>query len=71
MTQQELVVVADLLTAAKMALALIKDTWVFEHGQKNVGQAWGSLEYSIHNAETACPQLPDSLAMIETINKVR
>ena len=40
----------ELLAAAKLALALIKDTWIEEHGQRQVGEAWGALESAISNA---------------------
>jgi hypothetical protein len=37
---------ADSIWAAQLALALIKDTWVADHGNEQVGIAWGAL----HNA---------------------
>lgn len=37
----------DLLNAAKLALDLIKATWAYEHGNKQVGEAWGALESAI------------------------
>ncbi|OLP04631.1 hypothetical protein [Rhodoferax antarcticus] len=41
----------DLLRAAKIALQLVKDHWPEEHGQRDVGVAWGSLEDVIKKAE--------------------
>lgn len=40
----------DLLAAATVALALIKDHWIEEHGQRQVGDAWGALESAIAKA---------------------
>lgn len=40
----------DLLEAARLALQLIKDTWIEEHGNQQVGMAWGALEQAINKA---------------------
>ncbi len=39
------------LDAARIALALIKDTWPEEHGSGRVAEAWGALERAIAAAE--------------------
>jgi hypothetical protein len=41
---------SELLAAAKLAFNLIKNTWVVEHGNPQVGEAWGALELAIFNA---------------------
>jgi len=46
---------AQLLDAARIALALIKVTWPYEHGQLRVGEAWGALERAIEAAEAKIP----------------
>ncbi len=46
---------AQLLDAARIALALIKVTWPCEHGQPRVGEAWGALERAIKAAKTKIP----------------
>lgn len=33
----------ELVDACKTALQLIKDNWIEEHGNKQVGEAWGKL----------------------------
>ena len=40
----------DLLKAAHLALALIKDTWIEEHGNPQVGDVWKALADSIDKA---------------------
>jgi hypothetical protein len=40
----------ELLEASIKALALIKHTWVAEHGNKQVAEAWGALEEAINKA---------------------
>ncbi len=45
----------QLLEAARIALALIKNTWPYEHGQPPVGEAWGALERAIAAAEAKIP----------------
>jgi hypothetical protein len=40
----------ELLAAAKLALALIKDNWTENHGNQQVGKTWGALELAISNA---------------------
>ncbi|MDF1551898.1 MAG: hypothetical protein P1P84_02495 [Deferrisomatales bacterium] len=40
----------ELLEAAERALALIRDTWIMEHGNPQVGKAWGALEAAIDKA---------------------
>ena len=40
----------ELLDAALMALRLIKDTWIEEHGNRQVGMTWGALEQAIAKA---------------------
>lgn len=40
----------ELLEAAQRALFLIKDTWIVEHGNEQVGEAWGALERAIAKA---------------------
>ncbi len=42
---------ARFLDAARIALALIKDTWPEEHGSSRVAEAWGALERAIAAAE--------------------
>ena len=37
----------DLWIAAGLALQLIQDTWIENHGNPQVGQAWGALEHSL------------------------
>jgi hypothetical protein len=37
----------DLVAACTLALALIKDTWIAEHGNEQVGMAWGALESAL------------------------
>lgn len=37
----------DLWIAAGLALLLIQDTWIEDHGNPQVGQAWGALERSL------------------------
>ena len=39
-----------LLDAAEKALDLIKATWIEEHGNRQVGEAWGLLETAIADA---------------------
>jgi hypothetical protein len=39
----------ELLAAATLALALIKDHWIEQHGNQQVGEAWGALESAIEN----------------------
>lgn len=41
----------ELLSAARYALRLIKDTWTEDHGVPQVGTAWGMLEKAIAKAE--------------------
>lgn len=40
-----------MLDACKTSLALIKDYWISEHGNPQVGEAWGKLEKAIEQAE--------------------
>lgn len=40
----------NLLRAARKALKLIQDTWIEEHGQRQVGEAWGALADAIDKA---------------------
>jgi hypothetical protein len=40
----------DLLAAAQLALQLIRDTWIEEHGSEQVGRAWGALHDAIEAA---------------------
>ncbi len=40
-----------LLSACQRALALIKDHWPYDHGQEDVGLAWGELEQAIAKCE--------------------
>lgn len=42
----------DLLVAARIALQLIRDTWIEDHGSEQVGDAWGALESAIKKATT-------------------
>ena len=37
----------ELAAAARLALALIKDTWIPDHGCEQVGIAWGALEAAL------------------------
>lgn len=39
------------LDAARIALALIKETWTEDHGARRVAEAWGALERAIAAAE--------------------
>ena len=41
----------NLYSAARKALALIKDTWIEDHGQRQVGEAWGSLADALDIAD--------------------
>ena len=41
---------SELLAAAKLALALIKNTWIEEHGNRQVGETLGALELAISNS---------------------
>lgn len=41
----------DVLTALKLALQLIEDTWIKDHGNEQVGNAWGALVSAIHTLE--------------------
>lgn len=41
----------DLLEACKLALQLIIDTYVADHGNPEVGDVWNALETSIKKAE--------------------
>ena len=45
----------ELYDACKLALALIKDHWPYEHGNPQVGDAWGALETAIAEAEGRTP----------------
>jgi hypothetical protein len=40
----------DLLAAAQLALALIRDHWIEDHGSEQVGRAWGALHDAINKA---------------------
>lgn len=42
----------DLVAACTLALALIKDTWVAEHGNEQVGMAWGALESALAKVQS-------------------
>lgn len=41
----------ELLAACELALALIKDTWIEDHGNPQVGKAWGALADAIDKAQ--------------------
>jgi hypothetical protein len=41
----------DLLSAAKLALAVFVEYFPHEHGIEQVGKAWGALETAIRSAE--------------------
>jgi hypothetical protein len=45
----------DLWIAAALALQLIQDTWIEEHGNEQVGQAWGALERALAQADIPEP----------------
>lgn len=45
----------DLLTAAEMALALIRNTWPEIRSRPNVGRTWGALEAAISRAKGGLP----------------
>ena len=40
----------ELAEAAHLALQLIKDTWIAEHGNEQVGRAWGALHAALCKA---------------------
>ena len=39
-----------MLAACRLALALVKDTWIYEHGSESVGNVWGALAHAIDAA---------------------
>ena len=41
----------ELLEACEAALALVKDTWPYSHGNERVGDVWGKLETAIAKAK--------------------
>ena len=46
---------SDLWIAAALALQLIQDTWIEEHGNEQVGLAWGALERALAQADIPEP----------------
>ncbi len=40
----------DLLAACEASIVLIKNTWPMEHGNPEVGKAWGLVEAAIYKA---------------------
>jgi hypothetical protein len=40
----------ELLEACTIALALVRDTWIADHGSESVGRAWGALDAAIRKA---------------------
>ena len=51
-----------LLAACGKALALIRDHWPIEHGQRDVGEAWGALVAAINAAHP--PHAPGASVML-------
>ena len=47
--------VPELLHACELALALVKDTWIADHGSEQVGIAWGALHTAILKATGKAP----------------
>ena len=45
----------DLWIASALALKLIQDTWIEEHGNEQVGLAWGALERALAQADIPEP----------------
>ena len=45
----------DLWIAAALALQLIQDTWIEDHGNEQVGQACGALERALAQADIPEP----------------
>lgn len=46
----------DLWIAAALALQLIQDTWTDDHGNEQVGQAWGALARALAQADHLEPE---------------